>query len=218
MLRRMIQPSLLVSALVALVLMTTGRAQGPNWTPLFNGKDLAGWEHVGAGRFVVQDGVLKSDGGMGLLWYTPRKLGNGILRVVYRPETATSNAGVFIRIPEKPTEPWMPVNRGFEVQILDQSDEYHTTGVLYSLTKALARPGKAGDWNTLEITLDGPRTIVDVNGQTVTDYTDGQPVPPKGKWYEPDRGPRPDEGYVGLQNHSKDDVVWFRDVKFRSLR
>ena len=29
------------------------------------------------------------------------------------------NSGVFIRIPEKPTEPWMPVNRGYEVQIND---------------------------------------------------------------------------------------------------
>ena len=28
-----------------------------------------------------------------------------------------TNSGVYIRIPEKPTEPWMPVNKGNEVQI-----------------------------------------------------------------------------------------------------
>jgi hypothetical protein len=43
----------------------------------------------------------------------------------------------------------------------------------------------------MEITLAGPRTIVDVNGARVTDHTEGDPVPPKVKSYEPDRGPRP---------------------------
>jgi hypothetical protein len=34
-----------------------------------------------------------------------------------------------------------------------------------SLTKALARPGKPGpEWNTMEITLDGPHTIIFLNG------------------------------------------------------
>ena len=80
---------------------------------------------------------------------------------------------------------WMPVNYGYEVQIdnhpeTSNEDEYHVTGTLYSLTKPLARPGKPGpEWNTMEITLDGPRTIVVVNGVKVTDYTEGEPVPPK---------------------------------------
>lgn len=215
-LRLLLSLSLLAAAVGGLT-APVGLAQSAEWTPLYNGKDLTGWEHVGPGKFVVENGLLKTEGGMGLLWFTPRKLGNGVLRIVYRPETSKSNAGVFIRIPAKPAEPWTPVNRGFEVQILDETDEYHSTGVLYSLTKALARPGRAGDWNTMEITLDGLKTIVTVNGQKVTDYTDGQSVPPKQKWYEPNRGPRPEEGYIGLQNHSKEDVVSFKEVSFRSL-
>ena len=179
---------------------------------LFNGKDLSGWEHVGPGRFVVEDGLLKSEGGMGLLWYTGRKFGTGVLRVVYKTTDEKTNSGVFIRIPEKPTEPWMPVNRGYEVQILDEADDYHTTGVLYSLTKALARPGRAGDWNTMEIELDGPRTTVRVNGELVTDYRENDPVPPKQHGYEPDRRPRPNEGYIGLQNHTG--AIYFKEVTF----
>jgi hypothetical protein len=35
---------------------------------LFNGKDLTGWEMVGPGRFVVADGAMKTEGGMGLLY------------------------------------------------------------------------------------------------------------------------------------------------------
>ena len=61
------------------------------------------------------------------------------MRVVYQHRGAKSNAGVFIRIPEAPREPWMPVNRGYEVQINDSADENHATGALYSLTKLLAR-------------------------------------------------------------------------------
>ena len=188
------------------------------WKQLFNGRDMTGWEHVGPGKFVIEDGLLKTQGGMGLLWYTPEKIGNAVIHVVYRVEQDKSNSGVFIRIPEKPAEPWMPVNRGYEVQIDNGEDDYHVSGVLYSLTKAMARPQKpAGEWNTLEITLDGPRTVVVLNGAKVTDYTEGQPVAPKVKSYEPDRGRRPDKGYLGLQNHSDKDVVYFKEVAVKRL-
>ena len=187
------------------------------WQPLFNGRDLSGWEQVGPGKFVLEDGVLKSTGGMGMLWFTPRKIGNSTIRVVYKTAGKEANSGVFIRIPDKPTEPWMPVNRGYEVQIDDAVDDNHVTGVLYSLTKAMARPGKPGEWNVMEITLDGPRTVVVVNGDKVTDYTEGQPVPPKVQTSEPDRGPRPAEGYIGLQNHSDKDVVYFKEISVRPL-
>lgn len=34
---------------------------------LFNGKNLDGWEHVGPGSMVVEGGMMKTEGGMGLL-------------------------------------------------------------------------------------------------------------------------------------------------------
>lgn len=34
--------------------------------PLFNGKDLDGWQQVGPGSFVVKDGMMKTEGGMGM--------------------------------------------------------------------------------------------------------------------------------------------------------
>jgi hypothetical protein len=70
----------------------------------------------------------------------------------------------------------------------------------------------------MEITLDGPRTIVTVNGVKVTDYTEGDPVPPKKLTFEPERGPRPTYGYIGLQNHSDNDVVFFKEVAIKPLR
>ena len=213
--RRLIE-SIIVAALVTIP--TLARAQADNWKSVFDGKDLDGWEHVGPGSFVVEDGMLKTDGGMGLLWYTPEPIGNSQIRVVFKTTAADSNSGVFIRIPEKPTEPWMPVNKGYEVQIDNTDDDYHCTGVLYSLTKAMARTQKApGEWNTMLITLEGPRTVVELNGVKITDYTEGQPVPPKHKQYEPDRGRRPDAGYIGLQNHPGNTPVIFKEVAIRPL-
>lgn len=185
------------------------------WIPLFNGKDLDNWEHVGDGSFTIEDEMLKTEGGMGLLWYTGKKFKDVKIRVVYKGADK-NNAGVFIRIPERPTEPWMPVNRGYEVQIDDREDEYHKTGVLYSLTKAKASPG-TNDWNMMEITLDGDRTIVHVNGILVTDYTEGEKVPEKKMDYEPDRGLRPTEGYIGLQNHGPEDVIYFKEISYMTL-
>jgi hypothetical protein len=186
-----------------------------DWIPLYNGTNLDGWEHVGPGEMVVEDGLIKTVGGMGLLWYTGGKLSDVIIRVVYKG-AEDNNSGVFIRIPQKPAEPWMPVYEGFEVQIDDTEDDYHVTGVLYSFTRARARAGRAG-WNIMEITLDGDRTIVHVNGVLVTDYSAGDDVPPKKVWYEPNRGPRVREGYVGLQNHGKDDVVFFKEISYKPL-
>ena len=206
------RPIVLALALVAVA--APGSAQDK---PLWNGKDLTGWKQVGPGQFVVEDGLLKSTGGMGLLYWTGGKVGDSVIRVVYKNEKKESNAGVFIRIPEAPTEPWMPVNKGYEVQIDDASDDYHSTGVLYSLTKAKARPGKPGEWNTLEITLDGPRTRVTVNGELVTDYVEGDPVPEKKAEWEPDRGPRPNQGFFGLQNHADKDVVYFKEISLRPI-
>jgi len=193
------------------------------WKQLFNGKDLSGWKHVGGGSRFVEEGLLASKGGMGLLYWTGGKLGNCIIRVVYKMQNFNSNAGVFIRVPIEPKEEWMPVYYGYEVQIdnhpeTSNEDEYHISGTLYAFTKPLAKPGKPGpDWNTMEITLDGPRTIIYLNGEKVTDYTEGQPTPERKFSFEPYPGIRPNEGYIGLQNHGDEDIVYFKEVAVRPL-
>jgi Domain of Unknown Function (DUF1080) len=202
---------------------STVKCQDNQWTPLFNGKDLTGWKQVGPGDHFVEDGMITSKGGMGLLYSTKGKFENCTIRVVYKMQKFNSNSGVFIRIPIEPKEPWMPVFYGYEVQIdnhpeTSKEDEYHITGTLYSLTKPLAKPGKPGpEWNTMEITLDGPHTIVYVNGEKVTDYTEGQPVPERKFDFEPFHGIRPNSGYIGLQNHGDDDVIFIKEVSVKPL-
>jgi hypothetical protein len=214
-----IKVNLIASSLCLLILANSHTLSAQTSSRiLFNGKDLDGWKQAGPGRFVVKDGMMKTEGGMGMLWYSREKIGHATVRVVFKLTGKEADSGVFIRIPERPTEPWMPINRGYEVEIGDWPDDYSCTGVLYTFTKALARPIRPiGEWNTMEITIDGPRTIVYLNGIKVTDFTEGQPVPPKPAGsHDPDRGPRPDSGYIGLQNHPGSDV-YFREVSVTPL-
>jgi hypothetical protein len=198
--------------------LTAGGAQ-----QLFNGKNLDGWVFLGRepGQrgFVVQDGVMHTSDGKGMLWYTREKIGHATIHVVYKMSNDKGNSGVFIRIPEPPKAESDAINKGIEVQIDNRDNDWHCTGVLYSLTKAMARPYKpAGEWNTMDITLDGLRTIVKVNGVLVTDYDGVSPVPPKEKSYEPDRGPRPESGYIGLQKHDDEAVISFKEISFHPLK
>jgi len=197
-----------------------------HWKQIFDGKDLNGWKHVGPGGMTVENGLIHTHGGMGLLYWTGGKVGNCMIRVVYRMRDENDNSGFFIRIPLEPREPWMPVHYGYEVQIDNHpersqpsEDETHSTGMLYSLTKPLAKAWKPGpEWNTMEITLDGPRTIVVLNGTKVTDYTEGNPVPAQKFDFEPLRGLRPSMGYIGLQNHSDNDIVFFKSVEIKPIK
>ena len=211
-------------AVAATAFTIAAAPQKSEWRPLFNGKDLTGWKHVGPGGDTVEDGLIKTRGGMGLLYWTGGKVGNCRIRVVFKMRDTNDNSGVFIRIPIEPREEWMPVHYGYEVQIdnhpeTSNEDDRHITGALYSLTKPLAKTGKPGpEWNTMIITLDGPHTIVELNGAKVTDYTEGQPVPERKFDFEPQRGRRPNEGWFGLQNHSDNDVVFFKEVSMQSLK
>lgn len=185
---------------------------------LYNGKDLTGWKMTGPGNFVIEDGMMKTQGGMGLLFYEKEKLGHAVVKVVFKTVGPRGNSGVVIRMPDAPPDPWYGVHNGYEVQIESAGDEWHSTGSIYSISKVSSREQKApGEWNTMEIELRGPLTVISVNGKKVNEYREGQPVPERKMWYEPVRGPRPDVGYIGLQNHDPASIVYFKEVSVRPL-
>lgn len=190
---------------------------------LFNGKNLDGWEHIGPGRFLVEDGLLKTEGGMGLLWYKKQKQGDCVLRVVYKTTRQIDNSGVYVRIAEEPSDPWYAVHHGYEVQIADseRGSPYRISGAVYTFAKAAARPTKpAGEWNVLEITLRGDRIQTRLNDVQVADFNPADPVPelsPRGGMGDPEAGPRPKSGYIGLQNHDANCVVYFKEVSVHPL-
>lgn len=204
---------------LALALLAVASLAGAADKQLFNGKDLTGWKMTGPGNFVIEDGMMKTQGGMGLLFYEKEKFGNAVLRVVFKTTGPRGNSGVVIRMPEAPADPWYGVHNGYEVQIESAGDEWHSTGSIYSISKVSSRQQKApGEWNTMEIELRGPVTSITVNGVKVNEYREGQPVPERKMWYEPVRGPRPDVGYIGLQNHDAASIVYFKEVSVRPIK
>ncbi|MBL8214777.1 MAG: DUF1080 domain-containing protein [Bryobacterales bacterium] len=66
-----------------------------------NGRIDPAWQQVDWGGFVVDQGALRTQPdprGMGLLVYTRAAFGDCRIRVVYRSEKPSSNAGVFVRL------------------------------------------------------------------------------------------------------------------------
>lgn len=197
------------------------------WQQLFNGENIRDWAHVGEGKFYLENGLLRTEGNMGLLWYTREKFGNCVIRVIYKANSAEANSGVFIRIAEPPPDAWYAVHHGYEIQISDTGkdafDAYHATGSIYSLTPAkqpsLSLP--VGEWNTLDIFLQNTSIQVYLNGQRVSSFIPGQAVPDQKKETEPSRLPlRPEYGYIGLQNHDEEAGihVWFKVISVLPLQ
>lgn len=199
------------------LLMAAAVMPAAEWRQLWNGKDLSGWKQVGWGNFVVENGALKTTGGMGLLFYEREPFENATIRVVFKTMTEKgANSGLYIRMPEKPTDAWYGVHNGYEVQIEATGDDWHCTGAIYSLSKVSARNQKPlGEWNTMEVELAGDVTRVRLNGKQVNEFRGDQPVPERKMWFEPVRGPRASKGYIGIQNHGEKDTVYFKEISVK---
>lgn len=210
---------LLLSSLIFTGCQHAKPVTSAEWQTILDANHTNGWKMVGPGEFKWENGDLVTYGGMGLLFYERARFGNCKIRVVFKLTDTNDNSGVFIRIANPPKDPWDAVNHGYEAQIADAGDVWHRTGCLYSFTKAKnIVDARVGDWTTMLITLRGKRTIIEVNGTIVTDYTEGQPVPDRMIWYEGKRGARVESGYIGLQNHGHGVMVHFKEVSVAPLK
>ena len=177
--------------------------------PIFNGRDLTGWELVHGGEWSVDDGVLVGRNGCdwstnpettGSWLRTAREYGDFRLELQYMISEG-GNSGVFFRSALEKN----PAFTGYEMQIYDAPGTPSSKGgpsALYDViapTKNLVRP--AGQWNTVTITAKGSRAMVEMNGEIVVDT-------------EIDRATR---GYIGLQNHDEKAVVRFRNIRIEDL-
>ncbi|MFI9588537.1 ThuA domain-containing protein [Streptomyces sp. NPDC052236] len=178
------------------------------YRPVFNGKTLDGWKQAGPGKFNVVDGELRSEGGMGMLWYQAKQLSAYSLKLDWKT-AGDDNSGVFVGFPSS-DDPWSAVNNGYEIQI-DASDAVdRTTGAVYGFKSADVRARDRvlrppGQWNNYEIRVQGERLQVFLNGVKINDFTNTDPA----------RSLK--DGYCGLQNHGADDKVSFRDIQLKEL-
>jgi hypothetical protein len=177
------------------------------FTYLFNGHSIDGWCMVGHGKFVLvkDDGSLRSEGGMGLLWYAKKKYKDFVLKVDWKVSRKNDNSGVFIRFSNPDNDPLIAVNTGYEIQIDDMAmpdgNPLHKTGAIYNFaspSNAASKP--VGQWNTFEIEATGQKYSVILNDEKVI---------PEFK------GNRFTEGYIGIQNHDADSYVSFKNIRIK---
>jgi hypothetical protein len=141
-----------------------------DFVPLFDGKSLAGWHIMNGGQFVVEDGVIKLNGGRGWL-RSDKEYSDYVLRLELRFMKAKQDGGVFLRASEEGNG-WS--SRRYEVQSENSPRMAKVFGAKYEqdveLTQKTLKPD--GEWNEYEITLAGPRLEVRLNGELVTKSDD----------------------------------------------
>jgi sugar phosphate isomerase/epimerase len=169
-----------------------------------------GWNHYGPGYFELdgRTGVLKSQGGMGLLWYSVRKFRDFVLELDFKCSREDTNSGVFVRVPDVPTSDDY-IYHCFEIQIEDAAQGIHATGAAYDAEAPKVNASRpTGEWNHYKITFKGKRLQVELNGQAVLDWE----AVPRGKVRD-----FVSEGYIGLQNHDSLSPVYIKDIFIKEL-
>jgi hypothetical protein len=182
---------------------------------LFNG-NLDGWKMIGNGSFTIifEDGddkkqhpLLKTQGGMGLLWHYKKKFKDFILMLEWRVTHIEDNSGIFVRFSNPQGDPWHAVSNGYEIQIddlaLPNKESIHMTGAIYGFmgpSKVASKP--AGYWNSLYVSVKGQIYTVIINDEKVIDGF---------------QGIRNKEGYIGLQNHDDKSTVYFKNIFIKEI-
>ena len=128
-------------------LLAIGRlwADGSEFTPLFNGRDLDGWVNVNCApeTFTVRDGMIHCDGIPTGALRTARQYENFELELEWRHLKPGGNAGVFIWAGALPAV-GQPFLRAIEVQVLDhaygKSDWFTTHGDVFPIHGSTMKP------------------------------------------------------------------------------
>lgn len=180
--------------------------------PLFNGKDLTGWQTVSgtqATYSVTREGWLNVRNGRGDL-QTTQSFGDFVLQLEAITHGQHLNSGIFFRA--NPGGFWS----GYEVQIRNQwtgedrgSPVDFGTGGIYNRQPARRVVSDDNEWFALTLVARGPRMATWVNGYQVTDFLDTR---------EPDqtnarRGMRTEPGVISIQGHDPSTNLSFRKIR-----
>lgn len=186
------------------VLPADRKADG--WIPLFNGKNFDGWFIEGdPSCWTVEDGCIKWLKRGGQVIRSRNRYDNFQLHAEFVINEG-GNSGIFVRAPRSARESKI----GMESQIEGDHGKPVTktsTGSIYDVVPPLKNMSKpAGEWNTLELTLDDDHFLSFINGEKVQD-TDLSA--------NPELKHRLKKGFIGLQDHGN--PVLFRNIWIKPL-
>jgi len=187
------------------------------FTSLFDGQTLKGWTLVGKrgdGYGVTNGAIYCANGGGGNL-FSEKEYSDFVLRLEFKLEEGGNN-GIGIRAPLDNETSY----HGMEIQVLDDNAPKHKdikpwqfNGSVYGIVPATGGTAKIGEWNTYEITAQGRRIKVVLNGRTIVE-TDLNEVRDR-EVIQKHPGLFRDRGYIGFLGHN--DFVQFRNVRIKEL-
>ena len=157
-------------ALTVAALPTLATAQGAGWTTLFDGSTLDGWRVLGDANWELADGAVSANSGSGFL-VSGVSYGDFELTLEFWVDEP-ANSGVFIRCSDPEN---VGAGNSYEVNIFDtRADQTYRTGGIVNLAAPASVINTGGQWNSYEITAQGSRLVVILNGTQMVDTTDDQ--------------------------------------------
>jgi len=165
---------------------------------LFDGKTLDGWHLMNGAKFVVEDGVIKHNEGLGWL-RSDKEYADFIVRLEFRFMKPKQDGGVFLRS-VKEGKNWP--DQKYEVQI----ENTRRMAMIFNATHDLNVPlvqkvlKPDGEWNEYDIKIVGPRIEVRLNGELVSTSNSADALK---------------RGYLGLQ--AENGSHEYRNIRIKDL-
>ena len=185
---------------------------------LFDGKTFKGWKLMnknGPG-YGITNGIIFCERGGGGNLFTEKEFEDFVFRFEFKLEDGSNN-GIGIRAPYEGDAAYV----GMEIQVLDDTTQKYGPlrpeqlhGSIYDVIAA--KPGSQkplGEWNTEEITAQGRRIKVVVNGKTIVDANLNDVT--NGVTLQHHPGLLRDRGHIGFLGHT--DYVEFRNIRIKEL-
>lgn len=170
---------------------------------IYRGNGLGPWEFSGAGYFTEENDALRTGGGLGVLWYPNKRYSDFELTLEWKANSPSADSGVFVRVANVPEVPRIAIESGYEIQIKDKSDtSLNQTGAIRGYAPPSHLPtNPVGEWNEMKVIARGYEYNVWINNEHVCTFFSRKTM----------------TGYIGLQNHDENSVVWFRNIRIREL-
>ena len=183
----------------------TALVAGPKFKPIFNGKDLSGWEvpdgNDEAGWYKAVEGVLKIQSGSkkkGSILWSKKKYRNFVVEFEFRMGEGRVDSGMHVRTKDQ-------IQIGISGSLnRDMTCSPYIPGKGYPVEakniKKLLRPK---DWNTMRIQAIGKEYTVWLQGEKVMTYKSDSAI---------------DEGPIGIQLHGgRNMAIDYRKLKLAEL-
>lgn len=207
MIRKTVSRALILSSLLVLGLESPLCAADGEWTSLFDGKTLDGWEKVGSDKSVweVKDGAIQGSGAASMLVCTKGPYKD----FRYRAEIKINdhgNSGMYFRTTARPG-----FSDGYEAQIDSTHSDPIRTGSLYGMCHVYKQHVKPDTWFNYEIEVrynvwrgrKNTRIKVTIDDNELYEYLDFEL--------------QFKEGYFAFQQHDPGSKVSIRKVEVMPL-